>query len=139
MKLSASSLAKLKGVHPDLVRVVQRCAADWNDKTLAFIITCGPRTLAEQKVLKASGASSTMRSRHLIAKNGFSHAVDVGAIINRKYRGDWPLYHKIAVAMKAAAKAEGVLIEWGGDWTSFKDGPHYQLPWKQYPGTAKRK
>ena len=34
MKLSTSSIAKLKGVHPDLVRVVQRCAAEWNDKTL---------------------------------------------------------------------------------------------------------
>jgi peptidoglycan L-alanyl-D-glutamate endopeptidase CwlK len=37
--------------------------------------------------------------------------------------------------MKAAAKAEKVPVEWGGDWTTFKDGPHYQLPWKSYPGT----
>lgn len=137
MKLNKSSIAKLEGVHPDLVRVVQRCAVDWSDKTFTFIITCGARTLAEQKVLKASGASSTLRSRHLIADNGFSHAVDVGAIIDKKYRGDWPLYHKIAAAMKAAAKAENVPIEWGGDWKTFQDGPHYQLPWNEYPGTTK--
>ena len=37
--------------------------------------------------------------------------------------------------MKAAAKKEGVLLEWGGDWKTFKDGPHFQLPWVQYPGT----
>jgi len=24
-------------------------------------------------------------------------------------------------------------IEWGGDWKSFPDGPHYQLPRKEYP------
>jgi len=27
----------------------------------------------------------------------------------------------------------GVSVEWGGDWKSFKDGPHYQLPWAKYP------
>jgi len=137
MKLNSASFAKLKGVHPDLVRVVTRCARDWKDKTLTFIITCGPRTLEEQKILKASGASTTLKSRHLIAKNGYSHAVDLGAIIGGKYRGDWPLYHKIAAAMKAAAKAENVPIEWGGDWKTFQDGPHYQLPWNEYPGTTK--
>ena len=134
MILTASSLSKLKKVHPDLVRVVTRCARDWTDKTLQFIVTCGPRTLAEQTVLKASGASKTLRSRHLIAKNGCSHAVDFGAIIGGKYRGDWPLYHKIAAAMKAAAKAENVPVEWGGDWKTFRDGPHYQLPWSTHPG-----
>ena len=24
-------------------------------------------------------------------------------------------------------------IEWGGDWRRFADGPHWQLPWGQYP------
>ena len=30
---------------------------------------------------------------------------------------------------------EGVRIEWGGDWHTFKDGPHFQLPIVQYPAT----
>jgi peptidoglycan L-alanyl-D-glutamate endopeptidase CwlK len=37
--------------------------------------------------------------------------------------------------MKAAAKKEKVPLEAGIDWVSFKDGPHYQLPWAEYPGT----
>ena len=135
MILPPSSNSKLKGVHPDLVRVVNRCARDWKDKTFTFIITCGPRTLEEQKLLVRKGASKTMRSRHLIAKNGYSHAVDVAAMLNGKLRWDWPLYVKIAGAMKAAAKAEGVPIEAGLDWKTFKDGPHYQLPWATHPGT----
>lgn len=134
MELNKSSLAKLRGVHPDLVRVVRRCADDWRDKTLTWIITCGPRTLEEQKLLVRKGASKTMRSRHLVAKNGFSHAVDVAAVLNGKVRWDWPLYEKIAVAMKQAAKKEGVPIEAGLDWKTFKDGPHYQLPWGTHPG-----
>jgi peptidoglycan L-alanyl-D-glutamate endopeptidase CwlK len=35
--------------------------------------------------------------------------------------------------MKTAAAAEGVPVEWGGDWRSFFDGPHFQLPWASYP------
>jgi peptidoglycan L-alanyl-D-glutamate endopeptidase CwlK len=135
MILPTSSLAKLKNVHPDLVRVVNRCARDWRDKTFTFIITCGPRTLEEQKLLVRKGASRTMRSRHLLAKNGYSHAVDVAAMLDGKLRWDWPLYVKIAAAMKAAAKAENVPIEAGLDWKTFKDGPHYQLPWATHPGT----
>lgn len=135
MILNKSSLAKLKGVHPDLVRVVNRCAADWRDKTFTWIITCGPRTIGEQKILVRKGASKTMRSRHLVAKNGFAHAIDVAAVLDGKARWDWPLYVKIAAAMKAAAKKEGVPLEAGLDWKTFPDGPHHQLPWASHPGT----
>ena len=139
MKLNTSSIAKLRGVHPDLVRVVLRCAEDWKDADTGFIVTCGVRALAEQKVLVAKGASKTLRSRHIPAANGYSHAVDLAATIDGKVRWDWPLYDRLAKAMKAAAKAEKVTVEWGGDWKTFKDGPHYQLPWASYPGTTKGK
>jgi peptidoglycan L-alanyl-D-glutamate endopeptidase CwlK len=135
MKLNSASFAKLKGVHPDLVRVVLRCAEDWAEADTGFIVTCGVRTLAEQKILKAKRASKTLRSRHIPAANGFSHAVDLACTIKGAVRWDWPLYDKLAKRMKAAAKKEGVLLEWGGDWKTFKDGPHFQLPWVQYPGT----
>jgi len=47
-------------------------------------------------------------------------------------RWDWPLYHKIAKAMKEAAEAHNIPLEWGGDWKN-PDGPHFQLSWKEYP------
>lgn len=134
MQFSKTSLSRLKGVHPDLVRVVNRCAKDWKDKQFTFGITCGVRTLEEQRILVKKGASKTLRSRHIPAPNGYSHAIDVVAFIDGKVRWDWPLYDKISKAMKASAKAENVPVEWGGDWVSFKDGPHYQLPWSSYPG-----
>jgi peptidoglycan L-alanyl-D-glutamate endopeptidase CwlK len=139
MKLTSNSLSRLKGVHPDLVRVVNRCAADWADPATGFIVTCGVRTLEEQKILKAKGASKTLRSRHLKAANGFSHAVDLACTIKGQVRWDWPLYDRLAVRMKAAAKAEKVLLEAGADWPKFRDGPHFQLPWASYPGTTKGK
>lgn len=128
MILNTTSHQRLRGVHPDLVRVVRRCAADWADPETGFIVTQGLRTLEEQKMLKAKGASRTLRSRHLTG-----HAVDLAVSVQGQVRWDWPLYAKLAKAMKEAAKKEKVPLEWGGDWTSFKDGPHFQLPWAKYP------
>ena len=135
MKLNITSLSRLRGVHPDLVRVVLRCADDWKDKDTGFIVTQGVRTLEEQKLLVKKGASRTMRSRHLKAPNGYAHAVDLAVVLKGAVTWHFPLYDRLAKAMKAAAKAEKVPLEWGGDWLKFKDGPHYQLPWKEYPGT----
>ena len=150
MEFSKSSLSKLKGVHPDLVRVVMRCAKDWKDKQFTFGITCGVRTIEEQRVLVKKGASRTMNSRHIPAKNGFSHAVDVVAMIDGEAKWDWSLYIKIANAMKAAAIAENVPVVWGGNWKllssikgqissahlsrTFPDGPHFECDRKVYPG-----
>lgn len=135
MKLSARDEAHLKKLHPDLARVIRRAAKDWVDGSKSFFITCSIRTLDEQKKLKAAGASKTLRSRHLPGKtNGLSHAVDFAMKIGNEVRWDWPLYADLAKRIKAAAKAEKVPLEWGGDWVNFKDGPHFQLPWAQYPG-----
>lgn len=122
--LGRASLARLAGVHPDLVRVVKRAIAL---TPVDFRVTEGLRSSERQRELVKAGASKTMNSRHLTG-----HAVDVVALVGGKVRWDWPLYDRIAKAFKAAAKAEGVPLEWGGDW-KMRDGPHFQLPWKQYP------
>ena len=124
-KLGLRSNLRLKGVHPDLQMVVRRAI---ELSTVDFTVLEGVRTLARQRELCEQGASQTMKSRHLTG-----HAVDLGAMIYGTVRWDWPLYYKIAEAMKTAAAELGISIEWGGDWESFKDGPHYQLPWKTYP------
>lgn len=135
MVLNKASLAKLNKVHPDMVKVVQRTAQMINDPEFGFIITCGIRTLEDQRFLMAKGATRTMKSRHLPGKsNGLSHAVDFAVTLNGKVKWDWPLYAKLSKIVKQAARDVGVTIEWGGDWASFKDGPHYQLPWAKYPG-----
>jgi peptidoglycan LD-endopeptidase CwlK len=123
--LNRTSEAKLVGLHPDLVRVVR---AAYSATKVFFIVTEGIRTLDRQKQLVAAGASTTMKSRHLTG-----HAVDLAAVVGGAIRWDWPLYYGIAAAMKQAAKEIQVPIEWGGDWETFKDGPHYQLPWAKYP------
>lgn len=124
-KLSKKSRERLIGVHPDLTRVVER-AIELTE--VDFTVLEGLRTIQRQQELLASGATTTLKSRHLTG-----HAIDLGAFVGGEVRWDWPLYYKIAAAVKQAAKEVGVPIEWGGDWKTFKDGPHYQLPWRAYP------
>ena len=123
--LGRGSRKKLTGVHPDLVRVVER-AIEITDTDFAVIE--GLRSPERQRELVAAGASKTLRSRHLTG-----HAVDLCALVGGKARWDWPLYRRLARAMQAAATAGGVPLEWGGDWARFPDGPHFQLPWAEYP------
>ena len=124
-KLSQKSLDRLTGVHPDLVDVVMLAIGK---SDVDFAVLEGVRSMARQEQLVKAGASKTLRSRHLTG-----HAVDLGAIVSGQVRWDWPLYHKIADAVKEAAAELSIPIEWGGDWKSFPDGPHFQLPWQEYP------
>jgi len=123
--LSQKSRDRLVGVHQDLVKVVERTI---EITEIDFAVLEGVRSKTRQEQLVKAGASQTMRSRHLTG-----HAVDLGAYVAGSVRWDWPLYHKLAVAVKQAAAELQIPIEWGGDWTTFKDGPHWQLPWKDYP------
>lgn len=125
MNLDDRSRKRLEGVHPDLVAVVLGAA---EVTEVDFIVTEGLRSKERQEQLVRAGASKTLKSRHLTG-----HAVDLAAKVGNEVRWDWPLYHKLASAMKDSAVALGIEIEWGGDWKSFPDGPHFQLPWATYP------
>lgn len=124
-RLSQRSLSRLVGVHPDLVKVVKRAI---EITPTDFMVVEGLRTRARQKELVAAGASLTTNSRHITG-----HAVDLAPVVGGKLRWDGPLFPPIAAAMKAAASELGVALEWGGDWRSFLDMPHFQLNRKAYP------
>ena len=126
-------IEKLDGVHPALIRVVQHAALI---APVPFQILEGVRSLRRQKQLVATGSSKTMNSRHIVAQNGYAHAVDIAPLENGEVTWNWALYYPLADAIKQAAVAEEVPIEWGGDWKSFKDGPHWQLPWNEFPGNS---
>ncbi|AXH50945.1 putative endolysin [Serratia phage Scapp] len=124
-QFGARSEKRLEGVHPDLVRVVRRALQlSKNDLTIGE----GVRTLAQQQEYYRTGKTQTMNSRHLTG-----HAVDIWPLVDGAVSWDWKYYYPLAECMKQAAKELNVPIEWGGDWKTFKDGPHFQLPWKEYP------
>ena len=120
-QLTARDEQRLIGVNPTLVKVIRRAAANGAPR---FAVIEGLRTLARQKQLVAAGASKTLKSRHLTG-----HAFDIAPLIGSTVSWAWPQFYPLATAIKLAAAQEGVKIEWGGDWRTFKDGPHWQLPW----------
>lgn len=127
MTLSERDRQRLVGVHPDLVRVLERAALDGQ---IRWRVTEGLRTMDRQAELAAAGRSQTMRSRHLTG-----HAVDLAVEDGRGgVVWDRASYERLAAEILAAAKAEGVPVEWGGNFKGFFDGPHFQLPWATYPG-----
>ena len=125
MKLGPQSELLLRGVHPDLIKVIRRAIAITK---IDFKVLEGVRSVARQRELVKKGASQTMKSRHI---HGF--AVDIAPFVAGQIRWDWPLYFQLAATVKQAAKDVGVSVEWGGDWKTFKDGPHWQLPARKYP------
>jgi peptidoglycan L-alanyl-D-glutamate endopeptidase CwlK len=134
MALSQRDLLRLTGVHPDLVRVVLG-AAVLAPRT--FIVTEGLRTVERERELIAQGKSSLTdpyRCRHVTG-----HAVDVCIIIEGKACWDFSEYQGLAFAMKGVALDLKVPLEWGGNWKSFQDAPHFQLPWSQYPSPNPRR
>lgn len=128
--LSERSLNRLKGVHPDLVRVIAAAAAAYEATAPGCNVEVseGLRTPARQAELVKAGASQTQNSRHLTG-----HAVDLFVMVNGEARWDWPLFSRLAAVVKAEAIKAGVALEWGGDWKTLKDGPHFQLSRKDYP------
>lgn len=131
--LDQKSIDMLDKVHPDLRKVILQAAAD---SPIRFRLTEGLRTKERQAQLVKIGASKTMKSRHITG-----HAVDLVPLVDLDGDGkieteelySWPLMRKLAVYIYMAAKKVHIPVEWGGDWTKFPDGPHWQLPAKIYP------
>ena len=118
--LGKQSRERLIGVHPDIPIVLSVAITI---TTIDFTVIEGVRTVERQRTLVASGASQTMDSRHITGD-----AVDIAPWVDGTVRWDWPLFYILEEAMKKAIARTRIPLEWGGDWTSFKDGPHWQRP-----------
>lgn len=135
--LGQTSLTRLQGVHPDLVKVLKRAIAITPQD---FMVLEGVRTPARQKELYAQGRTKpgnivtwTLKSNHFVQGDGYGHAVDLVP-----YPVDWNTASKfraIADAMIKASKDLGIPIRWGGNWDGDDrpgekgetDGPHFEL------------
>jgi len=146
-KFGSASLAKLKGVRPDLVRLMN---AAITDSPVDFSIVYGVRTQAEQVALYALGRTkvnpdgksakkplgnivtqkngTTNKSNHQVKSDGYGHAIDFVPFVNGKI--DWNAdteFRIIAAHIMATAKCMGIAIIWGGTWRTLPDLPHIEL------------
>jgi hypothetical protein len=120
----ASNLAALS---PGMQKVIAQARADNPD--LNFVIGNGKRSAADQDQAKAWGWS------RVGSKDGGDanvhmqgNAVDLwGLDSNGHVQFDPDQQKQISQAMQDAAKKVGVSVNWGGNWKSFKDAPHFEL------------
>lgn len=137
---SKRSLNNLEGVHPDLVRVMH---ASIKTTPVDFTITEGVRATKRQQELYAQGRTKPgsivtnvdgikKKSNHQVKSDGYGHAVDLYPHINGSVQiNNVPALKIIAAHIKKTATGLGIPIQWGGDWTSIKDYPHFELKTKQ--------
>lgn len=124
------SLKNLATCHENLQRIAH-LAIKYTE--VDFTITEGVRSKERQEQLVKSGASKTMNSYHLDSKDGKidnkGMALDFYPIVDGKLDVDADIkyFKAVADAFKKAAAELGFRVTWGGDWKSFRDGPHIQL------------
>lgn len=125
-KFSQRSETNLKGVNPDLVKVIRRAL---KLTTVDFIVIEGLRTQSRQKEMVATGKSQTMNSRHLSG-----NAVDIIPV-----KTTWKIeeFKPLLKAVKQAADELGIKLRFGINWkndpllpieTKFIDAPHVEIP-----------
>lgn len=106
--LSKRSTERLQGID-DALFAVTRMAIEYTK--IDFGVTCGLRTIEEQKELVEAGASQTMNSKHIPGL-----AVDVVAYVGPRISWELNLYDDIADAFKEAGTELGVSLRWGAAW-----------------------
>ncbi len=132
--LDSRSAAAIATLLPAAQRAARRLLAAANDGRLGegivVKIICGTRSYAEQSALYAQGRATpgpiVTDAPAGYSNHNFGIAFDVGIFQRGEYLDDSPLYAEVG----ALGRSQG--LEWGGDWTSFRDEPHFQLA---YPGT----
>lgn len=135
---SKRSLDNLKGVHPNLVKVMSEAI---KDTPYDFTITEGVRTVSRQQQLYAQGRTTKgiivtkadgikNKSNHQPKSDGYGHAVDLYPFYNGSVQVNdkdvVPRLKTIAKHIKATGTRLGIEIDAGVDW-KFIDMPHFQL------------
>jgi peptidoglycan L-alanyl-D-glutamate endopeptidase CwlK len=123
--LTARDLLRLQDVHPDLVKIIHKVAAD---SPLEFFIVEGKRSIEDEKKAVAAGKSQTLDSRHI-----FGLAVDIAVKVEGALTWDVKYYHQFADAFLATAASLAVPVVWGGSWKTLKDYDHFELNRAYYP------
>lgn len=131
-KLSKRSRSRLEGVKPILIEIVEEAIKE-SPYDFGIPSFGGRRTSEEQHYLFNKGVSKCdgyeKLSNHQ-PKEGeeLGEAFDIYAYVDGKATWKHEYYKPIAEHIMTVAKEKfGVELEWGGNWKSFVDLPHFQL------------
>lgn len=137
------SLARQEGLHPDLVKVLNRyiqiskidstiiegvrsdeqCYINFGKGRTAAQCEAGgcPAKYAQPHLSKVTWVGHALSSNHRKKADGYGHAVDiypypVSQVLGQPASHYEPLFDQLAKSMFEAAKEVGVSIRWGADW-----------------------
>ena len=145
-KLSNSGKERIKDILPILIEVIVDSLADENcPDDFGIPQFGGLRTEADQLGLYAIGRTIEMgrkpvtytdgvqkKSNHQAKEDGCGHAFDVYIYDHATKRASWNVERltKLATHIIKIARDKGIKLEWGGNWTRFKDYPHFEYKGK---------
>jgi peptidoglycan LD-endopeptidase CwlK len=117
---------KLQNVHPVVATKARQLISQAYKEGINVIITQGFRSIEEQNKLYAQGRTKPGKIV-TNAKGGYSYhnfglAFDF-AILNDDGTVNWNVDDKWK---RVGQIGKSLDLEWGGDWTNFKDYPHFQ-------------
>ncbi|HBR56093.1 MAG TPA: peptidase M15 [Blastocatellia bacterium] len=121
--------SRIRTLHPKAQALARKTLKVIRNGGVNARIISGTRTYVEQNRIFSQGRFGNPGKKVTNARGGqsnhnFGIAWDIGIFdANGKYLGESPLYAK---AGQLAAAAGIPKLEWGGNWVSFKDMPHYQ-------------
>lgn len=137
-KLSNRSKSRLEGIHPVLILIIEEgikdSPFDFGIPQFGGLRTAEDQNMLYQKGRELPGSIVTntdgyiKKSNHQAKEDGLGHAFDIYAYVNGKASWNGTHLNAIAKHLQNIAKTKfGVVLEWGGDWSRFKDMPHFQI------------
>lgn len=116
-------------LQPEVRRFARALVQKAASMGITIKVISGLRTYAEQNALYAKGRTAA-GSRVTNARGGYSNhnfgiAFDIGVFQGGRYLPESPVYKAVG------ALGTEIGLEWGGNWKTFQDEPHFQLrpPW----------
>lgn len=127
MAIDERSKRNIDSLHPELRPLATKLIEQSLEQGITAKVISGTRTYEEQNELYAQGRTKpgkvVTEAKGGYSIHNFGCAFDIGIFSKdgKKYYGESESYKDVG----AIGKTLG--LEWGGDWKSFIDEPHFQL------------
>ncbi|OMD29157.1 hypothetical protein BJP48_18880 [Paenibacillus odorifer] len=135
-QVKSKSSTRLIGLHPVVMAaatvLIERCYS----RGVPILITQGLRTIAEQNALYEQGRSKpgaiVTNARGGYSYHNFGLAIDFALLLPDGKQVSWNIDRdgngdKVTDWSEVVQEAKALGFEWGGDFDSFKDYPHFQI------------
>ena len=135
-QVRSKSAARLVGLHPVVRLATEKLIELSFAAGVPIVITQGVRTIAEQDALYAQGRTKpgaiVTNARGGYSNHNYGVAVDFALLLPDGRSVSWDMKRdgdgdRSADWLEVVQTAKRLGFSWGGDWTSFKDYPHFEM------------